>query len=271
MERSQAQVVDLFSLAAETYDRVGPRHFSFFAERLVRFVGIEAGSDVLDVATGTGAVLFAARERVGETGRLVGVDVTPEMLARAEAELERRSAVNVELQQMDGERLTFPDATFDTVLCSFGLQAFVDARAALTGFQRVLRPGGRVGVVLPLGWPFECDRRWNWQADVLRSFGCELAANDSELGRADLLLALQASGLVGISMLDVTCPLEFRDEQEWWSWSWSHGTRSLFEQVSEDHLPALRAVLLQRVQKLGDSDGLIHGTLSGVMARASKL
>lgn len=140
----------------------------------------------------------------------------------------------------------------------------------LTGFQRVLRPGGRVGVVLPLGWPFEWDRRWKWQADVLRSFGCELAADDAQLRGADLRSALQASGFVEINMLDVTYLLEFRDAEEWWAWSWSHGARSLLEQVSEDQLPALRAVLLQRVQELRDSDGSIHGTLSGVLARASK-
>jgi SAM-dependent methyltransferase len=215
-------------------------------------------------------VLFAARERLGETGRIVGIDVTPEMLARAEAEVERRSLANVELRQMDGEQLTFADATFDTVLCSFGLQAFVDARAALIGFQRVLRPGGRVGVVLPLGWPFECDSRWTWQEGVLRSFGCELAAND-QLDRTALQSALQASGFTEISLVEVACPLAFRDAEEWWLWSWSHGTRSLFEQVSEDRLPALRAELFRRVQNLRDSDGRIHGSLSGLLARASKL
>jgi hypothetical protein len=78
-------VVGLFSRAAPTYDTVGPRHFSYFADRLVEFVGIDAGNVVLDVATGAGAVLFAATERVGTQGTVVGIDLSPAMLARAAA------------------------------------------------------------------------------------------------------------------------------------------------------------------------------------------
>jgi len=270
VERSQDQVVGVFSRAAPMYESVGPRHFSYFAERLVEFVGVEAGDHVLDVATGTGAVLFAVRERTGERGRVVGIDVTPAMLARARATVEHGSLLNVELHEMDGEQLAFPDEAFDRVFCSFGLQAFPDARLALVGFRRVLRRGGRVGVVLPKGWPFECEPRWGWQADVLRSFGCQLEAPDEELRPSDLLSSLESSGFADIEMADVGCSLEFRNEDEWWSWSWSHGTRSLFEQVPVQRLPALRDEMINGMAACRSDDGRIRGVLPAMLARATK-
>jgi SAM-dependent methyltransferase len=118
VDRTRERVVGLFSRAAPTYDSVGPRHFSYFADSLVEFVGLDEEGDVLDVATGAGAVLLAAAKRVGAEGRVVGIDLTPAMLARAAAEIERHSLADVELRLMDGERLVFLAASFDSVLCS---------------------------------------------------------------------------------------------------------------------------------------------------------
>jgi O-methyltransferase/aklanonic acid methyltransferase len=261
-------VVGLFSRAAPTYDTVGPRHFSYFADRLVEFVGIDAGNVVLDVATGAGAVLFAATERVGTQGTVVGIDLSPAMLARAAAEVERRSIGNVELGAMDGERLRFATASFDTALCSFGLQAFVTPDLALAGFRRVLRAGGRLGIAFPLGWPFDCDSSWRWQADVLRAFGCKLEADDA-LHPAAVPAALSEAGFVDVETRAVTCPLQFADAEEWWSWSWSHGTRSLFEQVAQERLPALREALFEGLESCRGAGGVIHGALSALLTRAT--
>jgi ubiquinone/menaquinone biosynthesis C-methylase UbiE len=270
MGTARDSVVSLFARTAPTYGSVGPRHFSYFADRLVEYVGVDAGSDVLDVATGTGAALLAARERVGATGRVVGVDLTPAMLTRAAAEIERRSLANVELCAMDSERLALPDESFDTVLCSFGLQAFIDPPAALAGFHRVLRMGGRVAICFPLGWPFDCDSRWRWQADVLRKFGSDIEADASPVDPAELAAALERVGFVDVETHDVTCPLRFGDAEEWWSWSWSHGTRSLFEQVPQERLAALRHAMFEGLESCRGDDGFIHGAISALLARGTK-
>jgi ubiE/COQ5 methyltransferase family len=62
------------------YDRVGTPIFGRLGRRLVELAGVHAGDGVLDVATGRGAVLFAATERVGERGRVIGVDLAVERL-----------------------------------------------------------------------------------------------------------------------------------------------------------------------------------------------
>lgn len=168
---AKLEIVGVFSRAALSYDMVGPRQFTYFADRLVEFVAPQAGSDVLDVATGTGAILLALSERIGEHGRLVGVDLSPDMLERAAARVRDRSLANVALHLMDAEALELDDESFDYVLSSFGLSSLPDRPGALQEFRRVLRPGGRIGLLDAFGWYFQHDRRWAWQEEVLRSFG----------------------------------------------------------------------------------------------------
>src|SRR5438132_7578293 len=94
----EQQFADGFSRAAATYDMVGPRHFEYFARRLVEFVGVRRGESVLDAATGTGEVLLLATNRVGRSGHVLGVDVSTAMLDRAAAMVREHGILNVDLK-----------------------------------------------------------------------------------------------------------------------------------------------------------------------------
>jgi ubiquinone/menaquinone biosynthesis C-methylase UbiE len=98
-----------------------------------------ATGNVLEVAVGTGLNL---QHYAPETS-LTGVDFSPEMLAKA-----RRHAadlgMSVDLREGDAQALDFPDASFDTVVCTFSLCAIPDEQRALAEMHRVLRPGGRL-------------------------------------------------------------------------------------------------------------------------------
>lgn len=139
--------VDRFSRAAPTYGSVGPRHFEYFAEKLVDVAGVTPGSDVLDVATGTGAVLLAAARRLRGTGGIVGVDLSGPMIVRAAEAVRLGPYPNVEIRLMNAEQLDFADASFDYVLCSFGLSSLSDPRRAFREFRRVLRTDGRLALL----------------------------------------------------------------------------------------------------------------------------
>ena len=102
----------------------------------------QANGEVLEVAVGTGLNLDAYPSGV----RLTGIDLSEQMLAIATtraAELGR----DVDLRQGDAHHLPFADATFDTVVCTFGLCAIPDIDAALDEMTRVLRPGGKLILV----------------------------------------------------------------------------------------------------------------------------
>ncbi len=147
MNTSRARTIEIFSEAAATYNTVGPPFFSDFARKLVEFADIAGDEDILDVATGTGVVLLEAVGYVRSATRLVGVDLTEAMLARAAAELERRGLLGIDLQVMDAESLSFADCSFDLVFCAFAFSSFPDKPQAIREFVRVLRPGGRVCIL----------------------------------------------------------------------------------------------------------------------------
>lgn len=116
--------------------------FRPFAEALLDRVGLRSGEHVLDVACGTGIVARLARGRAGAGARIVGVDLSPQMLAVARnvaPDIDWREGNATELPVAAGE-------TFDVVLCQQGLQFFPDRPAAARAMHRVLAPSGRLGV-----------------------------------------------------------------------------------------------------------------------------
>jgi ubiquinone/menaquinone biosynthesis C-methylase UbiE len=102
----------------------------------------QASGDVLEVAVGTGLNFDAYPQDV----RLTGIDLSKEMLAIATARAAELSR-DVDLRQGDAHALPFADATFDTVVCTFGLCAIPDIDTALDQMTRVLRPGGTLLLV----------------------------------------------------------------------------------------------------------------------------
>jgi ubiquinone/menaquinone biosynthesis C-methylase UbiE len=110
---------------------------------LLQAAALVAGDRVLDIACGTGAVARLTAQRVGLTGRVMGVDLNPGMLAMARQLARQGLAANIEWRESDAAVLPVPDAHFDVVLCQQGLQFFPDKPGALREIHRVLVPGGR--------------------------------------------------------------------------------------------------------------------------------
>lgn len=102
----------------------------------------QANGDVLEVAVGTGLNLPVYPSHV----RLTGIDLSDDMLAIARTRA-RELGRKVELQQGDAHELGFGEATFDTVVCTFGLCAIPNIDAALDEMTRVLKPDGRLILV----------------------------------------------------------------------------------------------------------------------------
>jgi SAM-dependent methyltransferase len=105
-------------------------------------VALTAGDRVLDIACGTGIVARLAKARLGGTAKVVGVDLSPPMLAVA-----RGVAPDIDWREGDAQALPLrDDEVFDVVVCQQGLQFFPDKPAAVGQMRRALAPGGRLAV-----------------------------------------------------------------------------------------------------------------------------
>ncbi len=99
---------------------------------------------VLDLGSGAGTDSLVAAQMVGPEGRVVGIDMTPEMLAKARAAAGEAGIAHVEFVEGEIEELPFADATFDVVISNGVIDLVPDKDAVFSGIFRVLRPGGRI-------------------------------------------------------------------------------------------------------------------------------
>ena len=107
---------------------------------------LAAGERVLDVGSGAGTDSLVAAQMVGERGRVTGIDMTPEMLAKARAAAAEMGAANVEFVESEAERLPFPDGSFDVVISNGVIDLIPDKDAVFSELYRVLVPGGRIQI-----------------------------------------------------------------------------------------------------------------------------
>jgi len=167
----QREPAEFKRATAGLYDCVAARYgaglFGRAGARLVDLASIPPGARILDVATGRGAVLFPAAERVGPTGHVLGIDLSAKMVHETAAEIRRRDLRNVEVRVMDAEALSLPSTSFDFALCSFAIFIFPDLARALAELRRVLRAGGTLGVALGGA---NGDPRWKWHGELIQRY-----------------------------------------------------------------------------------------------------
>lgn len=116
-----------------------------YREKALNLADLKPGESVLDIGCGTGTLAIGAKQRVGPTGRVYGVDASPVMLARA---IRKAAKADTEVAFQNGivERLPFPDSQFDAVLSTVMLHHLgrKARQQCAHEVRRVLKPGGRV-------------------------------------------------------------------------------------------------------------------------------
>lgn len=117
---------------------------------------IRPGESVLDLGTGTGSVALRVASLVGNDGRVIGNDISKEMLGLAAHKAKSLDITNVEFQEGRAESIPAEDSSFDVVLASLSLMYVIDRAAAACEIGRVLRPGGRL-VAAVWAAPDKCD------------------------------------------------------------------------------------------------------------------
>ncbi len=129
----------------EAYEKyLVPALFAPWAVKLIELAKLKAGERVLDVACGTGIVARLAAQRVGEGGKVVGIDLNPQMLKVAR-EASSEMTTPIEWQEGSATNLQLPDTIFDVVFCQKSLMYFAEPQA-IREMHRMLVPSGRLAL-----------------------------------------------------------------------------------------------------------------------------
>lgn len=147
----KATTREQWQMAAEAWHRWHPTLKTWLGpatDLMLNMAQVKAGYRILDVAAGAGEQSITAAEKVGPAGYVLATDLAPKILEFALELAAEKGMNNIEAKEMDGENLTLPDNSFDTIISRVGLIYFPDQQKALGEMMRVLKPGGFVAAIV---------------------------------------------------------------------------------------------------------------------------
>lgn len=181
IRRLYSQRAGRYDFTANLYYLIGVR-INAYRRKAVQALELRSGSTVLELGCGTGLNFPLLQEAVGEAGKIIGVDLTPAMLAQAKERVERHGWKNVQLIQADASQFELPQGV-DGILSTFALTLMPAYEEIITKSAQALIPGGRfviadlkltsgwlsflnpIGVLItkPFGGSYEAGRRKPWE------------------------------------------------------------------------------------------------------------
>ena len=199
--------------ASASYEQFWGRQLEPAHAKLLAMAEVAPGHRVLDVACGTGLVSFPAARAVAPNGRLIGVDLSQEMVNRVSTEARRLGIANATFARMDAEALELADDSVDVALCSLGLMYVPDPLQALTEMHRVLAPGGRAVVSV---WAERSRCGWAELFPIVdRRVASDVCPMFFQLGTHDALgRAMTTAGFVDVRAERIDTTLEYASAEE---------------------------------------------------------
>ena len=226
-----------------TYDR--PAFWDETAEDLTSIAELPPGSAVLDVGTGYGGTLFRALDRIGESARIVGIDVEAECVDWTKKEVAKRGISNAEILLMNARSMSFRDASFDVAIAGmvgldedydFGAGKTIDGAPMIREIFRVLKPGGRLHIS---SWLWQ--EHLEWMGELVRRYppDCDKRGYfpGTKEGYIDLL---SSTGFEKIRATTFNGRYTFDDQADW---------MATIEHIWEPELERIRALPPEHLQR----------------------
>lgn len=233
-EDAKRRAAATYNAAADFYDHPTNTFWERYGRRTIERFGLAKGARVLDVCCGSGASAIPAAQAVGPEGTVVGVDLAGNLLRLARGKASQLGLTNIQFQSGDLTALPFPDASFDAVVCVFGIFFVPDMESAVRELRRVLRPDGRLAVTTWGPRFFEPVNSAFW--DSVRKVRRELYKGFNPWDRICEVEALRALlESAGLNEIHVAAEMDSQpvdSPDDWWPMVMGSGYRGTIDQLS---------------------------------------
>jgi len=233
-ENAQARAAFTYNAAADFYDASPLGFWDYFGRRTIELASLPSGSRVLDVCCGAGASALPAAEAVGPKGNVVGVDLANQLLESARTKAIQRRLGNVDFELGDMLSLRFPVASFDAVVCVFGIFFVPDMARAVSELWSRVRPGGKLAVTTwgpnfcePANDAFWCSIE-NVRSDLYKGFNPWDRISDP----ASLRKILDGAGVTSPKIIAENRFHPVTSPDDWWTIILGSGYRGTIEQLA---------------------------------------
>ena len=231
---AQQRAASTYNAAADFYDASPLGFWDYFGRRTIEQASLPIGSRVLDVCCGAGASALPAAEAVGQTGAVIGVDLAKELLELARAKAIQRRLRNIEFEIGDMLSLRFPVASFDAVVCVFGIFFVPDMSKAVSELWSRIRPGGKLAVTTwgpnfcePANDAFWCSIK-NVPPKLYKGFNPWDRINDP----VGLRKILDEGGVASPKIIAENRLHPIKSPEDWWTIVLGSGYRGTIEQLN---------------------------------------
>jgi ubiquinone/menaquinone biosynthesis C-methylase UbiE len=235
-----------YNAAADHFDDAPLAFWERVGHATVARLRLHAGATVLDVACGSGASALPAAERVGPEGAVLGIDLADRLLELGRAKAAARGLTQIEFRWGDMEQLDFPPASFDAVICVFGIFFASHMTALVAALWRLVRPGGQLAITTWGPRIFEPGNALFWQAiqearpDLYRAFNPWDRITDPEAVRQ----VLRAGGIEAVEVVLEEGMQSLRSAADFWTIALGTGYRGTIEQLEPEARARLQEVVL---------------------------
>jgi SAM-dependent methyltransferase len=266
LELAKAKAATAYNAAADYFDHPVSSFWHRFGRRTVERLGLRAGESVLDVCCGSGGSALPAAEAVGPEGKVVAVDLAERLVALGEAKAREKGLGNIEFEAADMLTLGYPDASFDVVVCVFGIFFVPDMVAATKELWRMLRPHGRLAITT---WGLDLFEPANaafWDAigeerpDLLKGFNpWERISTPAGLGEM-----LVEAGIADAEIVVEEGSHRISSPDDWWLIAMGSGYRGTLAQLDAATFSRVRE---KNLALLGQCEAITTNVLYSVAIR----
>jgi ubiquinone/menaquinone biosynthesis C-methylase UbiE len=242
INEAQTKAAVTYNAAADLFDHPVNTFWDRFGRNTINRLDLKPGSVVLDVCSGSGASALPAAEQVGSTGQVIGIDLAEKLLNLARIKAKNQGLDNVEFQLGDMLGTGFEDASFDAVVCVFGIFFVPDMPAAIRELWRVLRPGGKLAITTWGQDFFEPANSvfWNAVRDVKPELYKGFSLWDRITEPSTLMAMLKEGGVPEALIVAEPGTHPIASPEDWWTMLLGSGYRGTIEQMEPEVLELVR-------------------------------